>query len=252
LKNLLSQSELPHDATPSDDLVSARGEDAPVQSLDALPPIESPAPVAPPLPKLEEPENHSVGHLEIPVASVQPPVALLLPDPADHTLLENRLQRLEAELVRMRNAATAETRIAHHAAPAGADESGGFWGRLFGPSRPAKIAQGASGLPSLVPPGVRHTWLLLDALAELRAMYWMFFDPRYHLSLTARLAPLVIVALIVTSYYWMPGTLLPFFIGAIIEKLCDLILAYLLFKLLSYESRRYRETAPDLPPSLRL
>ena len=104
----------------------------------------------------------------------------------------------------------------------------------------------------MVPPGVRHTWLLLDALAELRAMYWMFFDPRYHLSLTARLAPLVFVALILTSYYWTPGTILPFYIGTIIEKLCDLILAYFLFKLLSYESRRYRETAPDLPQSLRL
>ena len=30
-----------------------------------------------------------------------------------------------------------------------------------------------------------------------------------------------------------------------------LALAYLLFKLLSYEARRYRETAPDLPPGLR-
>ena len=95
----------------------------------------------------------------------------------------------------------------------------------------------------MVPPGVRHTWLLFDALAELRAMYWMFFDPRYHLSWTARLAPLVFVVLIMTSYYWTPGTILPY-IGTIIEKLCDLILAYFLYKLLAHESRRYRETAP--------
>ena len=83
-------------------------------------------------------------------------------------------------------------------------------------------------------------------------MYWMFFDPRYHLSWAARLAPLGFVALIFTSYYWTPGTSLPFFVGTVVEKLCDLILAYFLFKLLSYESRRYRETAPDLPHSLRL
>ena len=103
----------------------------------------------------------------------------------------------------------------------------------------------------MVPPGVRRTWILLDALTELRAMYWMFFDPRYRLSWTARLGPLVILGLILTSGFWMPATGLPY-IGLVIDKLVDLVLAYVLFKLLSYEARRYRETAPDLPPSLRL
>ena len=32
----------------------------------------------------------------------------------------------------------------------------------------------------------------------------------------------------------------------------DLLTLYGLFKILSHEARRYRETAPDLPPSLRL
>ncbi len=82
-------------------------------------------------------------------------------------------------------------------------------------------------------------------------MYWMFCDPRYRLSWTARLAPPIILALIVTSLYWMPASVLPY-IGMVIDKLVDLVLAYILFKLLSNEARRYRETAPDLPPSLRL
>jgi len=231
---------LPRDATAPDDSVSAEEESAPPQSLPALSQESAGQ------------ESFSVGSLEIPVASIQPPVALFLPDSADHTLLENRIQRLEAELVRMRNSATAETRMTRQEAPGVVHESGGFWSRLLGPSGPAKTTRGTSSLPSMLPPGVRHTWLLLEALAELRAMYWMFFDPRYHLSWAARLAPPVIVALILTSYYWTPGTSLPFFVGTVVEKLCDLILAYFLFKLLSYESRRYRETAPDLPHSLRL
>jgi hypothetical protein len=32
----------------------------------------------------------------------------------------------------------------------------------------------------------------------------------------------------------------------------DLLLLYSMFKILGHEARRYRETAPDLPPSLRL
>ncbi len=213
---------------------------APLESPDALPSASG------------EPEILPGSPLVTPVASLQPPMALLLPEAADHALLENRIHRLETELAQMRNSSAAESRFAQRPVAAAAQESGGLWGRLLGSSGPAKTSRAAAALPSLVPPSVRHTWLLFDALAELRAMYWMFFDPRYHLSWTARLLPLILLALIFTSYYWTPGTSLPFPIGTVIEKTSDLILAYFLFKLLSYESRRYRETAPDLPPSLRL
>ena len=104
----------------------------------------------------------------------------------------------------------------------------------------------------MIPPGVRRTWILFDALRELRAMYCMYFDPRYRLSWLGRLVPLAIMLLILTSNVWMPGTGLPWPLGLIIDKAADLILAYFLVKLLSHEARRYRETAPDLPPSLRL
>ena len=216
-----SQSELSQEAPTPNGVVSASEEDAFLPSSPALSP-ESAAR-----------ENPSVAGLELPVASVQPPVALLLPSLTDPVLLENRIQRLEAELAQLRIAPPTATRIAQQPAA-------------------AKAAPPAHALPSMVPNSIRHTWLLFDALAELRAMYWMFCDPRYRLSWTARLAPVVILALIMTSYYWTPGTILPFFIGTVIEKLCDLILAFGLFKLLSFEVRRYRETAPDLPASLRL
>jgi hypothetical protein len=32
----------------------------------------------------------------------------------------------------------------------------------------------------------------------------------------------------------------------------QVVVGFLLFKVLAHEARRYRETAPDLPPSLRL
>lgn len=189
---------------------------------------------------------------DLPVASVLPPVAPLLAPPPD--LLEDRIRRLEAELSRLR--ALPASHAAIQTAPQRPAPPGHFWGdlgkRLIAPSGPAAAPPPRpEGLAAMVPPAVRRTWVLLDALAEVRAVYCMFFDPRYHLSWLARLAPLVIVGLILTSQFWMPGTAIPF-VGPVIDKIADLILAFGLYKYLSYEARRYRETAPDLPAGLRL
>jgi len=79
----------------------------------------------------------------------------------------------------------------------------------------------------------------------------MFVDPRYHLPWSARVLPLSLVVAIITSYYWMPGTTIPV-LGTWINKAVDLVLAFVLFKWLGQEARRYRQTSPDLPPNLRL
>ena len=58
-----------------------------------------------------------------------------------------------------------------------------------------------------------------------------------------------------TSSIWFPGlsaagSFSPF-LGIILMKPVDLVLAYFLFRILGREARRYRETAPDLPSHLR-
>ncbi len=84
-------------------------------------------------------------------------------------------------------------------------------------------------------------------------MVRMFVDPRYNLGWLARLVPLVLLVAILTSLIWIPGIhLMPDWIAQLVSKIIDLILAYFFFKILIREARRYRETAPDLPPSLRL
>ena len=50
----------------------------------------------------------------------------------------------------------------------------------------------------------------------------------------------------------MPTSYVPDSIRPAVNKLIDLLLGFLLFKVLGYEARRYRLTAPDLPPTLRL
>lgn len=200
------------------------------------------------------PEPPMAAWHNLPVASVLPPVAPLL-QAAPLSPLEERILRLEAELSQLRTPASGDPRnAAQHGAPVRTGAA--FWSnlgtRLISSSGPKAAApQRTEGLASMIPPGVHRTWMLLDALTELRAMYCMFFDPRYRLSWMGRLAPVVIFGLIFSSWLWMPFAGLTGF-GWIVVKLGDVVLAYALFKLLSYEARRYRETAPDLPPSLRL
>jgi hypothetical protein len=45
---------------------------------------------------------------------------------------------------------------------------------------------------------------------------------------------------------------LPEFVSGLLVKAVDLVLAFVLYKVLHRAVRRYRETSPDLPPSLRL
>jgi hypothetical protein len=64
-------------------------------------------------------------------------------------------------------------------------------------------------------------------------------------------APLILAVAIVTSWWWVPATSIPI-VGTLLDKAVDLVLAFVLFKVLSHEARRYRETSPDVPAKLRL
>jgi hypothetical protein len=112
------------------------------------------------------------------------------------------------------------------------------------PSGPVIVEEARPGPP-------RRPRAVVELLAELRAMYRMFVDPRYRLSLAGKAVPAVLLVALWTSWWWVPGTSI-FFIGTILNKVVDLALAFVLFKVLAGEARRYRQTAPDLPPSLRL
>jgi hypothetical protein len=101
------------------------------------------------------------------------------------------------------------------------------------------------------PAEVKRAALFWEAVAEGRAIVRMYLDPRYRLSWLGRLVPPALVLLILTSGWWVPGGGVPVF-GPLFDKGIDLLLAFGLFKVLGYEARRYRETAPDLPPTLRL
>jgi hypothetical protein len=108
-------------------------------------------------------------------------------------------------------------------------------------------------IPNIEQPGERGgiLWLLWDTWIEARVIVRMFVDPRYQLPWSARVLPLFLLAAILTSYYWIPGTTIPL-LGSWLNKAVDLLLAFLLYKWLGHEARRYRRTSPDVPPNLRL
>ena len=114
-------------------------------------------------------------------------------------------------------------------------------------SAAALVDAGRQLLPSAEPPPRPGPhggwlWLLREALTELQATFYMYVDPRYRLSWIGRVVPPVLLVLFVFSSWWL---------GTLLVKPVELLLCYGLFKVVGVEARRYRETAPDLPPHLR-
>jgi hypothetical protein len=237
--------------------------DAPSLAGDSPPPPENPdapGPEAPPEHAGHKANPPTAALIALPDVPLQPASTMPVATPADDPALlplEQRVRRLEdalAQLQNLRRQATARPDPIRPAGPPG----------TVPPAAPAGAPTAApAAAPTSVtrPPGVTgapaparpwRRWLLFDIVAEARVIARMFVDPRYSLSWSGRLVPLLLIAAFVTSSLWMPGANLPGGVGYAINKTVDLLIGFVLFKVLSHEARRYRETAPDLPPMLRL
>jgi len=174
--------------------------------------------------------------------------------------LEQRLRRLEDAVAELQDVRPLEERIVervyrrlNHDRGAAVDDSAGLLktGRQLLPAALDLIrtrADDAERQHVSSAGNLRRSWLLVDAYAELRTMLRMFLDPRYRPSWPARIVPLVLLALIMTSWIWLPGTsFLPPSLMTIVDKTIDIALAFLAFKILHREARRYREWVADLP-----
>jgi hypothetical protein len=201
---------------------------------------------------------------------VAQPVLLAVPsaEPVLSTLVE-RIEKLEVALAEVQNLQGIEQRVAERVAtqlqrerPAPAESGSPVLAKAA-----TLLDAGKNLIPSLArpdaPPGPApvsppqphaqssRMWLVREAITEARAIVRMYVDPRWSLSWMGRTGPPVLLVAFVFAYYWVPFTSF-YVVGAIIEKVVQLVLAFVLFKVLGHEARRYRQTAPDLPPSLRL
>jgi len=177
--------------------------------------------------------------------------------------LETRVGHLEEEVAALQTRAAAPTPPSLH----GVREAAGVLleaGRQLLPGdgaaaspTPSDPAPAAPSQAAPIPPAPRRRWLLGELFAELRVMLRMYMDPRFRVSWASRLAPLILIPAILTSWFWLPGTatLHEIHLGilaTLYEKAIDLLLAFALFKVLNRDATRYRSTTTDLPPSLRL
>jgi hypothetical protein len=86
----------------------------------------------------------------------------------------------------------------------------------------------------------KATWLIFEMLAELRMLFWTLFDRRYHVAWITRFITIGLVILILTSQWWVPLAKVDY-IGGVLDKIADLLLGLIMFTVLSFETRRYKE-----------
>jgi hypothetical protein len=220
-------------------------EDSPVEGTRIDPPAEparheAPAEssAVPPLPSDPPP---AIAHIQDRLDRLEQSLA---PIQRLDGLEERLLQRVTTYIDQARPPAVPTAQIAEPSILARASALGSVGKHLLTTMvMPAASAAASSPRPPARP------WAIREILAELQAMFYMYVDPRYRLSWPGRVVSPVLLGLFLTTGWWAPYFLCG--LGEILRKPMEMILCFGLIKLLSYEARRYRETAPDLPPSLR-
>lgn len=90
-------------------------------------------------------------------------------------------------------------------------------------------------------PTAPRRWLLFDFLAELRLILRMFFDIHYRVAWSTRVIVLVLVPMILLVHWWLPLSGV-WVVGALIQHVVIMFLAFFVYKALSREARRYAES----------
>jgi hypothetical protein len=200
-------------------------------------------PTSEPVP--EEPAFVTAQDFERMMADAPPdPPPPLPPTPPATEALEERMRKLEEAITNL-------SRMQREPAPPppgqsvmGAAQALVHVGRHLLP--PVPLSAGAQ------PGQAGRLWYFTDMLAELQAIYFMYVDPRYRLSWVGRIVPPLLLVLFLASEWWIKYAFCGLGALPFVHKPIELALCYLMYKVVSMEARYYRQTAPDLPPSLRL
>jgi hypothetical protein len=107
---------------------------------------------------------------------------------------------------------------------------------------PAPVASivNAAAQPSTLKQVARSSWLLFDMAHEVVAVGRMLVDPHYHTAWITRFVLIAFAIAIFLSGLWVPLSSVSW-IGPVIEKIANLLLAGVLFLALYCETRRYKE-----------
>jgi hypothetical protein len=86
----------------------------------------------------------------------------------------------------------------------------------------------------------RRGWFFGQLWAEVRLAVRMYFDPRYRVSRTAQIAFPLFAALLVLNYFLFSVWFSIAVVSPVAERLLDVILAVLAYRVLTRELDRYR------------
>jgi hypothetical protein len=84
-------------------------------------------------------------------------------------------------------------------------------------------------------------WFLMQLAAEFRLMVRMYFDPRYRISRTTQFVLPGIVLLAVLNYFLFASWFSIAIVGPVLERIIDMVLCVIGYKLLTWETGRYRD-----------
>jgi hypothetical protein len=87
----------------------------------------------------------------------------------------------------------------------------------------------------------KTTWALFEMLSELKMLFWTLLDRRYHMAWITRAITIALLIMILTSHWWAPLATFDNALSHLWDKVIDLVLGLILFMVLSFETRRYKE-----------
>jgi hypothetical protein len=187
-------------------------------------------------------------------AVANPPVAAVAKADPTVAALEFRVQRLEEAVASLQDNRLDEERLLARvserlqskptkALPATAEPIAAAERRTAPPANPTFPLETALTLTGVM----SQRWLIFDLIEELRTVVRMFFDMRYAVTWTTRLMVLILLPLILLVDWWLPFAGVPL-IGPLLSHLVILILALVLYKALSRETKRYVQVRAGMNP----
>jgi hypothetical protein len=103
-----------------------------------------------------------------------------------------------------------------------------------------KPPEGAILMPPETQEAPRRTWFLIEMWLEIRLAVKMYFDPRYRVSRTAQIAFPLFAALLALNYFLFSVWFSIAVVSPVVERVLDVVLAVLAYRVLTRELERYR------------
>jgi hypothetical protein len=112
---------------------------------------------------------------------------------------------------------------------------------------PASHSAAAPGAAVLEPPApARRPWLLTETLRDFGTTIRMYLDPRYRVRRSTQIMVPVLFCLFALNCFFFREVFLVPVLRSVLEKIGDIILAILLYKVVTREIVRYRQVLAQL------